>query len=149
VTTAAALAAAVGALDCGAVPGEPTVAKLPEASQAAGEAAEGCAPDREAITREDCKRAAREGKWVGLATPAAWAAALERDEERHACALGLLKRETWGLYERQRLQDRDIAELWRAVTRLAEALRRATRGDTKQEALFGLLVESEGLTDAT
>ena len=103
------------------------------------------AGDRGPVTRQEVERAARAGRWVGLATPAAWEAALDRDEERHYTALSLLRRENWGLYERQRLLDREVSELWRAVQRLGEALRRAVRGDTRQEALFGLLVDREGM----
>jgi hypothetical protein len=99
------------------------------------------------LTRAACERAAREGRWVGLATPEAWAAALERDEQRHACALELLRRQLWGLYERQRIGDRETKQLWAAVLRLSEALRAALRGNPAQAALFGIIVDGEGGAD--
>lgn len=95
------------------------------------------------LTRAECERAAREGRWVGLATPQAWAAALERDEQRHACALELLRRQLWGLYERQRGGERETARLWAELCRLGEALRCAVRGDPAQAALFGVIVEGK------
>jgi hypothetical protein len=94
------------------------------------------------VTRAEVEAATRAGRWVGLATPAAWRAAMERDEQRHASALGLLRKQLWGLYERQRIIDRDIGQLWLAVVDLQETLRRAMRGDTTQGALFGLIVEN-------
>ena len=122
----------------------PSAATLPAASPAdATQDVDQLRDDAGPVTRAACERAARAGRWVGLATPAAWQAALERDEERHTMALGLLRKEHWGLYERQRLLDREVSQLWLAVLDLQETLRRALRGDPAQAALFGLIVERQ------
>ena len=120
---------------------EPPEAMFPQADEY--DAGEDTAGPGGPVTREECERATRAGRWIGLATPAAWRAALERDEQRHSMALGLLRKQLWGLYERQRLVDRDIGQLWLALVDLQETLRRALRGDTDQGALFGLIVNKE------
>lgn len=98
---------------------------------------------RDVVTVESCRRAARAGRWIGLATPAAWAAAIEADEGRHRMALELLRVQGAGLAERASLAEREIGELWKRLTALGDAVRRLCRGDAAQSALFGLVVDGE------
>jgi hypothetical protein len=143
VVTAGELAAAVAAPRCDPVPVAVPAAPPPRATVDDDFGPPVDFRASQAVTRAECERAAREHKWVGLATPAAWLAALERDEGRHQTALALLRKENWGLYERQRMLERDVQQLWVSVLDLQETLRRAVRGDDSQAALFGLICDKE------